>query len=1207
MMKKEKRMLWIMAGVSVVLLFFVLPAQVAAVEVIFDGSVAVVEGNFTWYDSDSNPHEVANFTPHGALEAASIADGFDYGGGWHGGKSTALIDWITDDYVYDGDVGWNYQLNGIYQNYFSDTTGVSNLAISDGDYIEFYFGPKDDQTTENATAVVQITVNQAPTLDIIWDSSVILENGTFNWTDSDSNVHEVNWLTPHGALEAASVADSFDYGGGWNGGKNTALIDWIAEYEYDSSVTPKLTWNYQLNGVYQNYFSDTTGISNNPITNGDYLEFYYGPDQETTENATAAVWITVNPAPGDWDLDLVGATNKRVTKADFEEGVDCGHYANWTDSETGEFWEGIPLWYLVGMVDDDESGGQQWTFNDALAAEGYSINVIANDGWSTSLDSSDIARNDGYIVANKLNGSELPEQTPGGKPCWPLHLKGPEVSGGQQVGSIATIELVGLPELSEGWELSLLGDVGDIVTQTEFEEAATCHGVQYVDGGDVWEGIPLWYLCGAVDDLEPSSHWTFNDTRATSSYTVTVIAGDGYNRSFASNDIARNNSYIVANTLNGEPLDYVFPLKLVGSAITSGKDKVGNISEIVLVELQTPEPAPGSYNLNLSGKITDVISQSEVEAAVACYGTTWIDDDQNEWQGIPLWYLCGWVDDRIPHGPDAFNANAATAGYTIIVKASDGYAKDFASADVAWSTDYIIANTMNGEPLNDSFPLRIVGPGAPGGKSVGQIAEIELTDFSAPSGLMALHIIKYGADGTTIVNETNVSYLWMEQNLDVYGNGETYYKFEGIDFTEGDHWDQNETYPGGFKISDAIKGSSVKDLCELVGGVGPGTDIKLVAIDGYETTLGYENIYAEELTTEQQERQGEAVLAWYTGDNGYVPDYTEGMRLFFTPDDYIFGLWDMHECMGEKYWHYYWNEDIQYPSCAGLSAKWIITIKIYAQPEADWNLTLEGAITDTISKSYFEQAIACAMGGHAAEYTDSKGRTWEGLPLWYLCGWVDDDNSHSEGAYNDALAAAGYVITIFASDGYTATINSRETIRNSNYIVANTLDGSHIAEDDDSWPLRLVGVDATGGLQVKGIAKILLEFPEVSPTPTPTSPSRVGGGGTARDSDNDGYSDIQEMLTGTDPNDPCDPNPESRACLATRSPTPAAVTTSTATTTPTATATPTVPPPVATPTPTATATPTTTAKKPLIPGFEAISAVLGLLAIAYLVLRQNKE
>ncbi|MDD2666912.1 MAG: hypothetical protein PHQ37_08035, partial [Methanocellales archaeon] len=690
-------------------------------------------------------------------------------------------------------------------------------------------------------------------------------------------------------------------------------------------------------------------------------------------------------------------------------------------------------------------------------------------------------RNDGYILANKLNGSALPEQTPAGKPCWPLHLKGPGVSGGQQVGGIVTIELVGLPEPSAGWELSLLGDVGDVITQAEFEDAVDCHGLQYFDGDDVWSGVPLWYLCGAVDDLETTSHWTFNDTRATSNYTIKVIAGDGYNRSFVSSNIARNNGYIVANTLNGEQLDYVFPLKLVGSDIASGMDKVSNISEIVLVEFQTPEPALGIYNLNLTGKITDIISQSEFEDAVTCHGTTWIDDEQNEWGGTPLWYLCGWVDDRIPHGPNAFNANAATSGYTIIVRASDGYAKDFASADVAWSTDYIIANTMNGEQLNDSFPLKIVGPGAPGGMSVGQIAEIELTEFSDTSSMTSLHIIKYGVDGVTIMNETNVSYLWMKQNLDVYGDGETYYKFEAVDFTEGDHWDQEETYPGGFKISDAIKGTSLRDICELVGGMGEGTDIKLVATDGYETTLGYDNIYTEGLTTEQQERQGEAVIAWYTKDDGYVPDYTEGMRLFFTPDDYIFGHWDLHECMGENYWHYYWSDGIQYPSCAGLSAKWITTIKIYSSSEADWSLTLEGAINDTISKSYFEQAIACTMGGHASEYTDSQGRIWGGLPIWYLCGWVDDGNSHSADAYNDALAAVGYNVTIFASDGYNVTIDSRDTIRNNNYIVANSLNGSHIPEDDDSWPLRLVGVNVTGALQVKEITKIRLDFPE-SPT-----------------------------------------------------------------------------------------------------------------------------
>ncbi len=915
------------------------------IEAVFDGAVTLTEGNFTLtaYDSEVD-YEVKQLTPLGALDAAANASGFEYNvtDKKFADKGILMLDDIRE-YCYNNvndtvKWAWSCSINDhILDDWnYHDTEGLNVYELQDNDVVYYFYGnvKLPDYGAEDAIAVINITANAGTGVDAIFDGAVVLEEGNFTWYNKDGNSHEVANFTPHGALEVAAHDGAFDYNGSWKDSKNTALIDWIEEYEYNDSVTPKLTWNYQLNGVYQDYDSDTTGVSNNPITDGDYIEFYYGPDQETTENATAVVRITVNPEPGDWNLTMTGSTTEVISKSEFEGGVSCGHYANWTDPDTGEFWEGIPLWLLVGWADDGTQHGPD-AFNDALAAEGYSVKVIAGDGWSTSLDSADIAQNDGYIVANKLNGSALPEHTPSGKPCWPLHLKGINVTGGQQVGNIVEIELVGLPEPPEGWTLKLLGDIGDIITQAEFEDAVSCHhNATYTDDSGTWKGIPLWCLCSAVDNLEVSSHWTFNDSLAATNYTVKVIAADGYNRSFNSSEIARNNGYIVANSLNGEPLDYLYPLKLVGSEVFGG-NKVGNISEINLVELITPPPDSGSYNLNLSGKITDELSQAEYEAASksSCHGVNWTDPDTGDvWGGVPLWFFCGWVDDPISHGPDSFNDKQAAAGYKIIVKAGDGYAKEFVSADVARSGGYIVADTLNGTPLSKDgssppWPLRFVGSEVPGGNRVSNIVRIELTEFGASTGVPSVHIIKYDTDGTTILNETNATHVWMKVNLPVIGDGTTHYKFESVDFS-GDHWDQAETYPGGFKVDRVVKGTSVKDLCELVGGMGAGTEIKLVASDGYETKLGYANIYTDELSSEQHERQGEAFLAWWADDEGYVPDYSNGMRLFFTAsdDDHTFGNWDMHECLPELCYHFY----ELYPSTNGFTVKWVDEFRVYS-------------------------------------------------------------------------------------------------------------------------------------------------------------------------------------------------------------------------------------------------------------------------------------
>jgi DMSO/TMAO reductase YedYZ molybdopterin-dependent catalytic subunit len=944
-------------------------------------------------------------------------------------------------------------------------------------------------------------------MDVLYDGTVVLTPGeTFDVTAYNLGVtHSVSQTTPLGALDAAATAADFTYAVTDKKMEQVGilLLDDIDIYTYDNPGE----WYVYVNGVYKDGFANSAdGVNVFEVVDGDTVEFYYAADisdpadfDAVKSASTAAVKTIVSTgiAPTDWNLQLAGATATSVTKVYFEEGLACalsGHQVFWTD-DYGDVWGGVPLWLLVAMVDDDpDVGPDHFNFNDNLATQHYEVNVIAGDEWTATLDSADIARNDGYIVANTLNCEALPLETESGKPCWPLYLKGPEVFGGQQVGNIVRIELSGLPEAPEGWTLEILGDIGDVITQEEFEAGLACPGAEHyrewtdIDG-NVWSGVPLWVLLGVVDDIETGSHWTFNDAVAAVGYSINVIASDNFTRSFTSTDVARSGNYIVANQINGEELTDKWPLRLVGDGVTKtdgslGGSAVGNIVKIEIPELQTPPAASGSWNIDLTGKITDVISQAELETALACpdsnHYVEWTDIDGNVWSGMPLWLLAGWVDDRQPHD---FNANQAMAGYTVLVKAGDGYTKDFASVNVTQSSDYIVANKINGEELSgSSWPLRLVGDGVTGGegslggKAVGNIVEIELSDFNAIAPETELNIIKYDEDRMTVLDEVTVDYLWMQENLDVIGDGTTVYKFQGATFDPDDLWDPEEALTD-YKIENAVKGTRIRDLCELVGGMGSETEIKLIASDGYETTLPYSSIYTD---TAMQARQGDAILAWWANGE-YVPHYEDGMRVFFTPEDTVYGQWDMHETLPESYWHYYYdsNDGILYPSCAGLSAKWITTIKIYSVPETDWTLELDGTdiggLSYNVSKTHLEQALACQFGAnHESFYTDSQDNVWGGMALWLLAGFVDDDDMHSDESFNDELAEAGYRVVIRNADGDSVTIDSTDIIRNEGYIIANTLNGVNILDADENWPLVLVGSEVSDTLSISNIAKIEL-------------------------------------------------------------------------------------------------------------------------------------
>ncbi len=161
-------------------------------------------------------------------------------------------------------------------------------------------------------------------------------------------------------------------------------------------------------------------------------------NNQVTDGHWSVKWVNkieLKPLGAEWTLQMHGVIEKEIDRNSFQSCAAPGcHQANWKDDKA-QVWTGVPLYLLAGQV-DDEIQHEGPAFSDKLAEIGYILEIVASDGYSTTLDSAAVSRNQEMIVAYMVNENPLPEK------YFPLRLVGNAVDKSQMVGSIAEINLV---------------------------------------------------------------------------------------------------------------------------------------------------------------------------------------------------------------------------------------------------------------------------------------------------------------------------------------------------------------------------------------------------------------------------------------------------------------------------------------------------------------------------------------------------------------------------------------------------------------------------------------------------------------------------------------------------------------------------------------------------------------------------------------------
>lgn len=193
-----------------------------------------------------------------------------------------------------------------------------------------------------------------------------------------------------------------------------AADDYRMRYRYGELEDQEGVWilAFKCDGAYM------------PFDPGYFRMVKVGPTAPQFEGALSArmvVRIEVQGEYRDYSLRLSGTVQRTFSRRELEAGVGCPcHASTVTVTRKGEAhaYTGLPLWRLLAYVDDERYPAPEKgihyddaDFDFAAARRGYTIVIVAQDGYVQRIPSTYVAGDDRYIIALKRDGRFLePEE-----------------------------------------------------------------------------------------------------------------------------------------------------------------------------------------------------------------------------------------------------------------------------------------------------------------------------------------------------------------------------------------------------------------------------------------------------------------------------------------------------------------------------------------------------------------------------------------------------------------------------------------------------------------------------------------------------------------------------------------------------------------------------------------------------------------------------